>query len=142
MGMPALVCVMCAARARVRLGTVQVRGPQYDSGCLCRHQGSWCQVPKPPPYATRTKHNRCECLQARLWVRALRDTWLHCFKHTLRGTDGKGAIHDTSRLLAANEALRKSLAATQARGPAATNDSEYWRCVCDTPLSSSVKWAG
>lgn len=31
-------------------------------------------------------------MQARRWVKVLREAWLHCFKHTLRDTDEKGAV--------------------------------------------------
>lgn len=31
-------------------------------------------------------------LQARAWVRAIHEAWVHCFKHTLRGTDVKDQV--------------------------------------------------
>lgn len=30
--------------------------------------------------------------EAKAWVKALRSMWMHCFKHTLRGTDAKDLV--------------------------------------------------
>lgn len=67
-------------------------------------------------------------VQAMAWVKALRQTWMHCFKHTLRGTDPDGAVHGMSRLMAQNELLRQSLLAHTSLGTH-NSDSEYWRCA-------------
>eukprot|EP00955_Chlamydomonas_euryale_P109816 365958-Chlamydomonas_euryale.AAC.4 len=64
--------------------------------------------------------------QARRWVKALRQVWLHCFRHTLRGADSvEPALADTSRLMAANHTL--TAAVRELEGKAAGADSEYWK---------------
>ena len=64
--------------------------------------------------------------EARRWVKALRSTWVHCFKHTLRGTDHiDSQVQETSRLMAHNQLLTQSL--REMEGKAAGADSEYWK---------------
>ena len=64
--------------------------------------------------------------KARGWVKALRSTWEHCYRHTLRGTSTlEGGLADTSRLMAVNQQLTASLKTME--GKAAGADSEYWR---------------
>ena len=84
------------------------------------------------------------CPQARTWVKALRQTWTHCFKHTLRGVDPASTdarYHDTSRLLAVNQGLAATV--RDLEGRVAGADSEYWRCVglarLTTPAAADSK---
>ncbi|KAF5839075.1 Lipase/lipooxygenase [Dunaliella salina] len=64
--------------------------------------------------------------EARAWVRAIHEAWVHCFKHTLRGTDTKDQVHETSRLMAANEALRKSLLEAKDENNVEQIQNEAW----------------
>jgi hypothetical protein len=68
--------------------------------------------------------------EARQWVTALRETWLHCFAHAARASGG-GALSGSAalgqRLAAENAALRESLKGLSARQSA--EDGEYWRCA-------------
>jgi hypothetical protein len=70
---------------------------------------------------------------AELWVTLIRETWLHCFSHTARCTDGSGGaltaaaagVAVSQKLMAENALLRDSIQSlnqqvTQANG-------EYWR---------------
>lgn len=72
---------------------------------------------------------------AELWVALIRETWLHCFSHTARCTDGSGGaltaaaagVAVSQKLMAENALLRDSIQSlnqqvTQANG-------EYWRWV-------------
>jgi hypothetical protein len=64
--------------------------------------------------------------EARQWVGALREAWLHCFRHAARSTGGGGGAAAAShRLMAENAVLRESLRVAAVRRSA--EDSEYWR---------------
>lgn len=80
--------------------------------------------------------------QSRRWVKALRQTWIHCYKHTLRGADAvEPAIADTSRLMAANQTLTKAV--QDLEGKAAGADSEYWKVwMCGCSPRPCMNWRG
>ncbi|GIL93966.1 hypothetical protein Vretimale_245 [Volvox reticuliferus] len=65
--------------------------------------------------------------EAMIWLKVLRETWYHCFKHTLRASNlrSQQGLHLTSKVMAENIALRESVRdlAAKAQG----FDSEYWR---------------
>ncbi|KAG2501257.1 hypothetical protein HYH03_001064 [Edaphochlamys debaryana] len=65
--------------------------------------------------------------EARVWLKVLRETWYHCYKHTLRASNirGQGGLHLTSRVMAENAALRESVRDLTAKSQGL--DSEYWR---------------
>ncbi|GLC64513.1 hypothetical protein PLESTF_000174100 [Pleodorina starrii] len=65
--------------------------------------------------------------EALLWLKVLRETWYHCFKHTLRASNlrSQQGLHLTSRVMAENVALRESVRDLTAK--AQGFDSDYWR---------------
>ncbi|KAG2432966.1 hypothetical protein HXX76_008694 [Chlamydomonas incerta] len=65
--------------------------------------------------------------EAKIWLKMLRETWYHCFKHTLRASnvrDNQG-LHLASKVMAENITLRESVRDLTAKAQGL--DSEYWR---------------
>lgn len=65
---------------------------------------------------------------AKMWISAIRDTWLHCFEHTSRKTMSgpqAGGMIATQKLAAENALLRESIKELNVKVTA--SDSEYWR---------------
>ena len=73
--------------------------------------------------------------EARQWVSAIREAWLHCFQHTAREShEGAaagglvtvvGAVVTSQQLVAQNALLRESIRELNVQ--ASARDSEYWK---------------
>lgn len=130
----------------------KLRANVYALLCTCRVVGA--MPAHIPPRATfslvagsHTHYFAAESQRdAELWVSLIRETWLHCFRHTARSTGGSAGtmtaaaagVAVSQKLMAENALLRESLQelnqqVTQANG-------EYWRYAMVLLTHSCRAW--